>query len=87
MNAIPSFFFSGRLIGVSLGDVVGALAGAGAASVAMGAVVWVVDSRLHSHVGAPLQLTVGVVTGIATYLLALRFFSPASFREIRKLRA
>ncbi len=87
VNAIPSFFFSGRLIGVSLGDVVGALAGAGAASVAMGAVVWVVDSRLHSHVGAPLQLTVGVVTGIATYLLALRFFSPASFREIRKLRA
>ncbi len=87
LNAIPSFFFSGRLIGVSLSDVVGALAGAGTASAAMGVVVWVVESGLDSVVGAPLQLIGGVVTGIATYLLALRFFSPASFREVRNLRA
>ena len=84
--AIPSFFLSGRLIGLSLRDVVGAFVGAGAASIVMGAAVWLVESRLHSMVGAPLQLIGGVLTGIGTYLLALYFLSPTAYREIRKLR-
>ena len=85
--AIPSFFFSGRLIGLSPTDAVGAFIGAGAASIVMGGAVWVVEWRLDSLVGAPLQLIGGVLTGIGTYLLALSLISPTAYRELRRLRA
>ena len=84
--AVPSFLLSGRLIGVSLSDVVGAFAGPVAASVIMGAAIWVVESLLNSAVGAPLQLTASVLTGIATYLIALYVVSPTAYQELRNLR-
>ena len=85
--AVPLFFASGRLIRVSPGDVLRALAGGGIAAGLAGAVVWAVESRLRSDVGAPLQLVVGGLTGVVAYLVALYFVSPTAYRQLRNLRA
>ncbi len=84
---IPIFVISGRLIGVSFVEVAKRLAGVAAASLLMGGAVWLVETQLETVVGAPLQLAVGVLVGVLTYLIALRAISPGAYHELRHLGA
>ena len=63
----PGLFLSGRLIGLSLGTIIGCLKDAALCSGIMGGAIWLVVNALSSRVAAPTQLVAGVLTGIVAY--------------------
>jgi O-antigen/teichoic acid export membrane protein len=70
-------------IGISVGHYVRALKGPLAATSVMVALTFGVG-ELARHVSPPLRLVIEAVTGLTSYLLALRVLAPATFQRLRK---
>jgi PST family polysaccharide transporter len=85
--AVPALRASGRLIGVSIGDVGRALGRVGLASLAMGVVVWLVEASIPSGWGPPGQLVSGVLAGVGAYLVILQIVSPQPYDDLKRLIA
>lgn len=66
---IPSWWVSGRLINVSLGDIGRSLKGPLLCAVGMGAIVWVTDVLLPVTWPQALKLAVEVIIGVAVYVV------------------
>jgi O-antigen/teichoic acid export membrane protein len=85
LTAIPLFAYAGKLIDLTVTEVLGTLAGVTGASIAMGAVVWIVERELPGHWGSPAHLLVGILVGTLTYSLFIYATSPRPFQEFKRL--
>ncbi len=81
----PLFAYAGRLIDLTVVDVLKSIGGVTGAAVAMSVVVWIVERELPSHWGAPAQLLVGILVGTLTYSLLIYVTSPKPFYEFKLL--
>ena len=81
----PCLSIPGRLIGLSMLDVARSVSGAGAASLLMGVVVWVAERNMPTSWLPVTRLTLGVLAGVVTYVVALHLISPGSYRDLRNL--
>ena len=81
----PLLRVTGGLIGLSIREILRAVAGVGLASAVMGVVVWIVEVGARDALGSGLQLAVGVVTGIVSYVFALHVISPKAYGDFRRL--
>ena len=81
----PLLRVTGGLIGLSIREILRAVAGVGLASAVMGVVVWSVEAGARDALGSGLQLAVGVITGVVAYVFALHVISPKAYVDLRRL--
>lgn len=85
IGTYPSFAYPGRLIGLSMMDVVRSVSGVIPAVAIMGGAAWAVERWSSSRWGSGYQLALAALAGVVTYVLALELTSPKPYREFRRL--
>ena len=81
----PLFATVGKLIDLSMMDVIRAISGISIASAVMGLATWIVQVNLPADWGEPARLGVGVLVGMATYVIALQIVRPPPWGRFKQL--
>ncbi len=82
---LPGWYVAGRLIDLSLGEILGNLTSILLCALAMGAGVWGLSLLLPLLWPAPVRLFVLAAAGAGVYLLLLHLFGLRAYRETRTL--
>jgi len=85
INSYPSFYFAGRLVGLTYWQLLRNLSGVFGCAVVMAALVWAAGLLLPDAWPLWAQFTLQVLFGMAVYLAMIHLFKLPAYREVRAL--